>query len=188
MTAAALPLLVGLGVWQLQRAEWKVALLARLDAAPRLPPLELSALPGGNLDFRRASGRCAGDGLAVTWEGGLSAAGQPGYVARVLCPAIDGQPAFAADLGWTSRPDWSARTSLDARIAGLLRDFGSERAPRLRLVAAHPPPGLGLLPATPPTLAEIPNNHRSYAVQWFSFAAILAAVYVAFVLRWRRGG
>ena len=34
-----------------------------------------------------------------------------------------------------------------------------------------------LLPSAPPTIDTIPNNHLSYAVQWFSFAAILAIIY-----------
>lgn len=188
MTALALPVLAGLGVWQLRRAEWKAELLARLEAEPRLPPVDLAALPSGGLDFRRAHGRCVGNRLAIAWEGGQSAAGRPGYVARVTCPAVAGQPAFAADLGWSDRPDWGAHLSLDARLEGLLRDFGATRTPRFRLVAAAPPAGSGLAPAMPPTAADIPDNHRAYAIQWFGFAAILAAVYAAFVRRWRRGG
>jgi cytochrome oxidase assembly protein ShyY1 len=46
---------------------------------------------------------------------------------------------------------------------------------RMRLVAASAPPGL--LPSAPPSLRSIPNNHRFYAVQWFSFAAIAIIIY-----------
>jgi cytochrome oxidase assembly protein ShyY1 len=53
---------------------------------------------------------------------------------------------------------------------------------RMRLVAASPPPGLE--PSAPPSLASIPNNHRSYALQWFSFAAIALIIY-ALALRKR---
>ncbi len=188
MTAAALPLLLGLGIWQLQRAEWKAALLARIAEAPRLPALDLAALPPGTHDFRRASAHCRGARLAVSWVGGQSATGRPGYVARVTCPAIEGQPAFAADLGWSARPDWNARLTLDHRLHGLLRDPGQGGPPRFRLIASAPPAGTGLSPAMPPTAADIPDNHLSYAIQWFAFAAILAAVYAAFLRRWRRGG
>jgi cytochrome oxidase assembly protein ShyY1 len=45
----------------------------------------------------------------------------------------------------------------------------------MRLVAASAPPGLE--PSAPPSLSSIPNNHRSYALQWFSFAAIALIIY-----------
>ena len=41
---------------------------------------------------------------------------------------------------------------------------------RMRLVAASSPPGLETV--APPSLSSIANNHRSYAIQWFTFAAI----------------
>lgn len=186
MTAAALPVLLGFGIWQLQRAEWKANLLERLEEAPRLPPISLARIPQGSLDFRRATARCAGAALAVSREGAQSRDGRPGFVARVLCPAVDGQPPFEADLGWSARPDGAKSLSLDAMLSGILRDFGTAREPRFRLVAEAPPPGLGLAPTNPPTLADIPDNHRSYAIQWFSFAAILAVIYAAYVRRWRR--
>jgi cytochrome oxidase assembly protein ShyY1 len=47
---------------------------------------------------------------------------------------------------------------------------------RLRLVAATAPPGLE--PSAPPSVAAIPNNHRSYALQWFLFAFIAALIYL----------
>jgi cytochrome oxidase assembly protein ShyY1 len=45
----------------------------------------------------------------------------------------------------------------------------------MRLVAASAPQGLA--PSAPPALETIPNNHRSYAVQWFLFALLAAAIY-----------
>ena len=47
---------------------------------------------------------------------------------------------------------------------------------RMRLVAATAAPGLQ--PSAPPTIEQIPNNHRSYAVQWFLVAALAAAIYL----------
>ena len=41
--------------------------------------------------------------------------------------------------------------------------------------AASAPPGLQ--PSAPPSLSSIPNNHRFYAIQWFSFAAIALIIY-----------
>jgi cytochrome oxidase assembly protein ShyY1 len=42
-------------------------------------------------------------------------------------------------------------------------------------VAATAPSGLE--PSAPPSIRAIPNNHRSYALQWFSFAAIALIIY-----------
>ena len=50
-----------------------------------------------------------------------------------------------------------------------------DRKTRMRLVAATAPPGLD--PSAPPSIDQIPNNHRSYAVQWFLFALIAAVIY-----------
>ena len=46
----------------------------------------------------------------------------------------------------------------------------------MRLVAATPGPGLQ--PIAPPSPVTIANNHLSYAVQWFLFAAIALVIYV----------
>jgi cytochrome oxidase assembly protein ShyY1 len=45
----------------------------------------------------------------------------------------------------------------------------------MRLVAASAPPGLE--PSAPPSLSTIPNNHRSYAAQWFAFALTALVIY-----------
>lgn len=38
----------------------------------------------------------------------------------------------------------------------------------------------------PLDITEIPNNHLSYAIQWFSFAAICLGMTIALVWRIRR--
>jgi cytochrome oxidase assembly protein ShyY1 len=39
-------------------------------------------------------------------------------------------------------------------------------------------PVSGLEPSVAPSIAEIPNNHRAYAAQWFLFAATALIIYV----------
>jgi cytochrome oxidase assembly protein ShyY1 len=56
----------------------------------------------------------------------------------------------------------------------------------MRLVAATAPPGLQ--PSSPPSLETIPNNHRSYAVQWFLFALIALVIYALAVRKRLRPG
>jgi surfeit locus 1 family protein len=46
----------------------------------------------------------------------------------------------------------------------------------MRLVAAEPGPGLAA--SAPPSPDSIPNNHLSYAIQWFLFAGIAGVIYI----------
>jgi cytochrome oxidase assembly protein ShyY1 len=78
---------------------------------------------------------------------------------------------MAVELGWSKNPnakvDWAG-----GLVSGII---APDRAMRLRLVAASAPPGLE--PSAPPSLDSIPNNHRSYALQWFAFAATALIIY-----------
>jgi surfeit locus 1 family protein len=57
----------------------------------------------------------------------------------------------------------------------------------MRLVAASAGPGL--MASAPPSPAIIPNNHFSYAIQWFLFAGIAVTIYLlALRQRWRKEG
>src|SRR4051812_43564845 len=55
-----LAVLIGLGVWQLQRLKWKEGLLARVAALQAAParPLETVLRAGGDPDFVRVSFDC----------------------------------------------------------------------------------------------------------------------------------
>ena len=64
-TALAFSLLVGLGVWQLQRLKWKQALLAHVAALQTARPQALGAVldgvaQGRDADFTRVSASCPG--------------------------------------------------------------------------------------------------------------------------------
>ncbi|WP_194745067.1 SURF1 family cytochrome oxidase biogenesis protein [Thermaurantiacus tibetensis] len=193
MTAAALPLLVALGVWQLQRAEWKEGLLAELRANAALPVAALG--PGDELErvqFRRVRLVLGCDPPPPTVKAGRNAAGRAGYVALVRCTregAASRGDGLLLAIGWGERPDsWKAVRAWPPRdprpVEGVL--VGRDGSPAWMLVAST-----GAAPleaAAPPALESIPNNHRAYAAQWFGFAAILAAIYGAYVVRWRRGG
>ena len=48
-------------------------------------------------------------------------------------------------------------------------------------------PAPGLKPTAQPNPADIPNNHFSYAVQWFLFAGVATIIYIiALRRRWRQ--
>jgi cytochrome oxidase assembly protein ShyY1 len=173
VVAAAVALMIGLGVWQLERAKWKEGLLARYAEAEMLPPI---AFPGAPLHddqlplFRHATGVC----LRIAGKravAGENVGGEPGYVQIVDCVTGAEGPGMSVQLGWSKDPNakfsWSG-----GPVSGIIVP---DRRNRMRLVAGSAPPGLE--PSAAPSLSSIPNNHRSYALQWFAFAAIALIIY-----------
>lgn len=180
LVAAAVLVMIGLGVWQLQRLQQKEALLARYAAAQGLPPIALPQVPDRANPplFRRASAFC----LRVTgWQAvsGRNTRGDSGWVQVAACQRGAEGPGFQAVMGWSPTPDapkWNG-----GPVAGVV---APDRDHVVRLVAATPVGGL--LAAAPPSLDDVPNNHLFYAIQWFFFAAAAAVIYVL-ALRKRRG-
>jgi surfeit locus 1 family protein len=180
IVAIAVLMMIGLGIWQLRRAAWKDGLLAQYAAARSLPPTAFPAVPtdAESLLFRRAGGFC----LQVTgWRAssGRNLAGESGWRHVAACRAGGGEgPGMQADMGWSNRadaPNWRG-----GRVEGVI---GPDSKHRILLVSTQAAPGL--VPSALPSPADVPNNHRSYAVQWFAFAAIAAIIY-ALALRHRR--
>ena len=173
VVAAAVALMIGLGIWQLQRARWKEGLLARYAEAERLPPIIFPTAPLRNDQlplFRHATGVCLRP-IGQRAVAGENRAGEPGYVHVVDCmTGADGQ-GMSVEVGWSKDPnariDWPG-----GPVSGVI---GPDRRSRLRLVAASAPPGLES--SAQPSLASIPNNHRFYALQWFAFAIIALVIY-----------
>lgn len=184
-----LPVLLRLGFWQLERAAWKDALLARIDANRQLPVEDLPDRFGAAWDWRRVRAVCTLD--SVPWRrvrGGESATGESGFVYEVRCRNLP----LSLVAGWSARHTQPPPGSGRLIVAGLLYDRSGGGGPALigrpdvarDWVLHADAPLAGLAPAVAPSAARIANNHRSYAVQWFSFAAILCVVY-ALALRRR---
>jgi cytochrome oxidase assembly protein ShyY1 len=177
---AAVGLMIGLGVWQLQRAKWKESLVTRYAQAERLPPIEYPTVPMTDAQlplFRHATGVC----LRVVGQravAGENRSGEPGYAHVVDCSTGAEGPGMSVEVGWSKDPN-AAVNWKGGPVSGVI---GPDRRTRIRLVASSAPPGLQ--PSAPPSLDQIPNNHRSYAAQWFSFAVIALVIY-ALALRRR---
>jgi cytochrome oxidase assembly protein ShyY1 len=177
IVALAVAVMIGLGVWQLRRAEWKNALLAHAETAPKLPPLAWPAVPAEpeQLYFRRAAGFC----LEVTgWRSiaGRSRQNQPGWSHIAACRTGAEGPGMQVDIGWSlggNPPAWRG-----GEVSGLIVP---DRVHKIRLVADEAAPGLQ--PSAPPSAETIPNNHLFYAIQWFLFAAIAVVIFVIAVRR-----
>ena len=173
VVAIAAAAMIALGIWQLQRAQWKARLIAQYEKAETLPPIIWPAVPpkDGQLPlFRHATGVCLRT-IGKRAVAGENRAGEPGFVQIIDCATGAEGPGMSVEVGWSknpnARPDWRG-----GPVSGII---APDRQARMRLVAASAPPGLE--PSAPPSLASIPNNHRSYAVQWFSFAAIALVIY-----------
>src|SRR3954454_22362200 len=106
IVAVAVALMIGLGVWQLQRARWKESLLAQYARAQSLPPIVWPTVPQrGSLPlFRHASGMClriVSKRAAV----GENRSGEPGYSQIVDCsPGAEG-PGMSVEIGWSKNPN-----------------------------------------------------------------------------------
>lgn len=192
-TLVMMACLIGLGVWQLQRREWKHDLIARLEAAQHLPPLEphdyLAAMRGqASVQYRRAVLPCApGRVRPYDIKGGTSAAGDGGYLILVNCSPSQRPPDIVAVAGWAQRPD-AAYTpiAVDTDFTGTIIEhpYGDTPGrPMFMLIASNPVAPLGR--PRLPTPDDLPDNHLSYAVQWFGLAAALAGVYLVWLLRRR---
>jgi len=173
IVALAAAVMIGLGIWQLQRAQWKARLIAQYEKAETLPPITWPATLTKNDQlplFRHATGLCLRP-IGRRAVAGSNRAGEPGYVHIIDCATAAEGPGMSVEIGWSknpnARPDWRG-----GLVSGII---APDRRSRMRLVAASAPPGLE--PSAPPSIEAIPNNHQSYAIQWFSFAAIALIIY-----------
>ena len=189
IVAAAVATMIGLGVWQLQRAAWKESLLAQYEAAVTMPALDLDPLLDGHaalpaLAFRRVLVTCEARNAAADIHAGRSLADAVGQVYVVLCrpgaPGLAGR--LQVNMGWAERPDGPRRLSLHGLVAGRLGSVGEDGPIVLTAATAAPP----LVPAQPVSIDSIPNNHRFYALQWFFFAGAAALIFVLALRRRER--
>jgi cytochrome oxidase assembly protein ShyY1 len=173
VVALAVAAMIGLGIWQLQRAKWKQGLLAQYAQAQRLPPIIWPTIPLKDAQlplFRHATGVCLRP-LGKRAVAGENRAGETGYVQIVDCATGAEGPGMSVEVGWSKNPNAKVNWP-GGPVSGVI---APDRHTRMRLVAASAPPGLEA--SAPPSLEKIPNTHLSYAIQWFAFAATALAIY-----------
>lgn len=204
-------ILVSLGLWQLRRLEWKEAMLAEIAAKIAVAPVSLDSLanPDPATDMYRpvtVDGRTTGPELLVLsgrkGEGAgyeviaayETAAGRRILLDRGFIPEeakATARPATAftgtGNLLWPNETDsytpppdaktglWFAR-DVDAMAKALYTE------PVMVVLATATGDAQGISP-TPVDTSAIVNNHRDYAITWFSLAAAWAGM-TGFLL-WR---
>jgi len=151
--AVAVPAMIYLGFWQLdRRVEKRQELLAF-----RHPDTVTIACPHPRGPVRQTGGAGPNDAS--------------GFAHRFECGTT------TIDIGWSERPFEFALppSGLITGTRYVIPEKGT------LLFVTHPP--APLLPSVPPSEEDIPNNHLSYAVQWFAFALTLGAIYAIYVRR-----
>jgi cytochrome oxidase assembly protein ShyY1 len=181
LVAAAVATMIGLGIWQLQRRSEKLELLERLAAAQNLPAIDWPNAPfaGPPPLFRAARGHC----LSVA--GFRTAAGrnrddETGFLVIAECRVGAEGPGMAVELGWSKNPA-AGRDYKGGPVSGII---APDSVSRMRLVSSEPGPGL--VASALPSPASIPNNHLSYAIQWFLFAGFAGLIYILALKRRER--
>ncbi len=179
LVALAVATMVGLGIWQLQRRQEKEALIATYHAAAGKPPISWPGVPPKDPLplFRHATGHCL-QVAGFRTSAGQNRSGEPGFLIIADCRTGAEGPGMAVELGWSKNPN-AGRAYRGGLVSGVI---GPDKMNRMRLVAASPGPGLSA--SAPPSPETIPNNHFSYAIQWFLFAGIAVVIYTL-ALRWR---
>jgi surfeit locus 1 family protein len=202
-TIFGLLLLLGLGTWQLQRLQWKDALIAARDAGAHATPVPLphDLVAARTLEYHpvTAEGRLRDDRALYLYA--TSAAGAPGWRALVPMVLADGAEILIEGPVSATRDTDLAGTR---GVTGLLRLAPERRgwfvpadrpernewfAIDLRAIAAAAKLER-LLPfyidasGEPPP--DLPNNHLQYAATWYALAATLLVFYILLVRR-RRG-
>lgn len=164
---AAVAVMIRLGFWQIERMHQKEALITRAQAA--LQTGAEAPWPSGASDVARVLYRHTRlDCVRVTSQtatSGQNAKGQAGWAQVANCALAGGGDARVV-LGWSPLPpttQWQG-----GPVTGII-------APGPRLVAV--PAQAGLAENALPDPANLPNNHWSYAVQWFLFAGVALVIY-----------
>ncbi len=192
-------ILAGLGVWQLQRLDWKEGVIAEIAARIGSEAVPLPAAPDRDADAYRPvtlTGTVDGPALKVlgAWRNG-----GPGF--RIVAPLeTDDGRRVMVDLGVTplDTADDDAPPVLPAGPLAILGnldwpdDLNASTPPpdgdvwfardvegmadallteRTFVVAREVVPPAGPAPV-PVGLEGIPNSHLGYAIQWFGLAAV----------------
>lgn len=194
MTVCAIPalmLLIGLGVWQLQRLEWKEGLIAERNARLSQPAIPLAEVPSERwpaYELRRVSltGRFLHDRSIALIN--RTNNGRPGV--HIMTPVVlaDGSGSVIVDRGWAPpaserRPGELRLPEGEVSIDGVLRSGGRanlwipDNEPQNGNWFYVDPPAMasaiGLKDARPYIVEAGPSNENSYPIGGQTEAAIV---------------
>lgn len=178
-------IMVRLGFWQIERLQEKQAMLADYQAALGLSAVvdfQSDLLVDGPGYYRRVLLQCTSDNRDKLVSG-RNGNGQAGWAHQFGCEfpyRLKGSAKADVVIGWSPQPqpvNWNGGKVLGTLVPST--------GPVHRVIAD--PPLADLQPNAKPDPGNIPNNHLSYAVQWFAFALVALVIY-ALALRKRSRG
>lgn len=194
IVALAVAAMVALGFWQLDRKHQKEAALQDLAANLEKPAIAYPEL--GPLDpdlrFRASAVTC----LSVeNWivEAGKAADGSTGFRYIADCRTGAEGPGARVAIGIGPKPDMQPKWT-GGYVDGTIVPARDERMFFDRVMGKGVAPGpmllsnrgiAGLKAPARPSPDNLPNNHLSYAVQWFAFAGAALIIYLL-ALRYKR--
>lgn len=204
-------ILIWLGVWQLQRLEWKEGLLDEIAQKISGAPVPLPANPDPSMKYMpvMVSGQTTGEEIHVL-SGTREAGGgyqivsgfdtddgrrillDRGFVdqdhKRVARPPV--HLTVVGNLHWpqekgsaTPDPNLTENVWFARDVPAMAAQLGAQ--PILVVAAEVQGDNQGVMPI-PVAIEGIPNNHLSYAMQWFMIAAVWAGMTVALLWRIRQ--
>jgi surfeit locus 1 family protein len=203
--------LLWLGIWQMQRLNWKLDIIADIDARIAAAPVALPATPDRDADsflpveisgvlgseYLRVlvSQKDIGAGyriISVLDTGARRIMVDRGFipVARSDIPAHEGPVTVQGNLQWPQETDGFTPAADAARNIWFARDVDvmAQALDALPLLVVAKQTSFNDAPVMPLPVdtAAIPNDHLQYAVTWFSLAVIWILMTGAFILRVRR--
>ncbi|MDT0682385.1 SURF1 family protein [Roseicyclus sp. F158] len=204
--------LFGLGVWQLQRLDEKLEILAEIEARIAADPVPLPAEPDPEADRFlpvMAEGQFGEEELDV-----LTSQPPEGAGYRVIAPFETGDGrrilvdrgfiaeedkgaarpggetvSLTGNLHWpdetdgfTPEPDEDRGIWFARDVAAMAAELGTEET----FVILREPAGTGAPRPIPVGTQGIPNNHLGYAVQWFGLGIVWLGMTALWLWRIRR--
>ncbi|WP_245157539.1 SURF1 family protein [Brevundimonas sp. A19_0] len=200
----ALVLLLSLGIWQVQRLQWKEDLIARAEAAASADPRPLAQ--GAPVPFERVSLTCPATAGRRSVELQSIHDGTPGvrlitacvgyildlgFVAETISarPRLDGPLIVTAVAREAHAPGPMALPPRDGRFyardneaIGAALDVPAVHRDLTLYAETRAVDGFEALQPTPPP-AAFSNNHLGYAMTWFGLAIALVAFYLVLLRR-----
>ena len=204
-------ILLWLGFWQMQRLDWKLGVIAdidaRIDAAPiPLPdvldsdadaylPVEVRGTLGEEFLRVLVSQKEIGAGYRIISAldmGNRRVLLDRGFVPvdQSEVPMHEGSETVCGNLQWpqetdgfTPEPDLASNIWFARDVAAMAAALGTEEVLVVAKQTSFDDTPIYPLPVD---TSAIPNDHLQYAITWFSLAAIWIAMTVAFTLRARR--
>lgn len=203
-------ILIGLGVWQVQRLAWKEGVIADIEARIAADPVPLPAvldpardaylpvavtgLMGDAYIRVLVSQKNVGAGYRIispfVAEGRTILVDRGFMTVEASLPAAPGAPVeetITGNLQWpqetdsfTPEPDLAKNIWFARDVQAMAAELGTEPV----LVVRRDATGTeGPLTPLPVDTGAIPNDHLQYAITWFSLAAIWSAMTFFFLRR-----